>query len=52
MKLLIAEDDPFFRRILEQLLGSEFEISTAADGRTSQDPEAVCADGGVDSAAP
>ena len=32
MKLLIAEDDPFFRRILEQLLGSEFEISTAADG--------------------
>ena len=32
MKLLIAEDDPFFRRILEQLLGSEFEVSTAADG--------------------
>src|SRR5436190_4597108 len=32
VKLLIAEDDPFFRRNLEQLLGSEFEISTAADG--------------------
>jgi len=32
LKLLIAEDDPFFRRILEQLLGSEFEVSTAADG--------------------
>jgi len=32
VKLLIAEDDPFFRRILEQFLGSEFEISTAADG--------------------
>jgi len=32
VKLLIAEDDPFFRRILEQLLGSEFEISAAVDG--------------------
>jgi len=32
VKLLIAEDDPFFRRILEQLLGSEFEVSTAVDG--------------------
>ena len=32
MKLLIAEDDPFFRRILQQLLGSEFEVSTAVDG--------------------
>ena len=32
MKLLIAEDDPFFCRILEQLLGSEFEISSAVDG--------------------
>jgi DNA-binding response OmpR family regulator len=32
VKLLIAEDDPFFRRILEQLLGSEFEISSAVDG--------------------
>ena len=35
MKLLIAEDDPFFRRILEQLLGSEFEISTAVDGNVA-----------------
>ena len=32
MKLLIAEDDPFFLRILQQLLGSEFEISAAVDG--------------------
>jgi len=35
VKLLIAEDDPFFRRILEQLLGSEFEISTAVDGNVA-----------------
>ena len=35
MKLLTAEDDPFFRRILEQLLGSEFEISTAVDGNVA-----------------
>ena len=32
MKLLIAEDDPFFRRILQQLLGSDFEVSIAVDG--------------------
>jgi DNA-binding response OmpR family regulator len=32
VKLLIAEDDPFFRRILQQLLGSEFEVSIAVDG--------------------
>ncbi len=32
MKLLIAEDDAFFRRILSQLLSSEFEISIAEDG--------------------
>jgi DNA-binding response OmpR family regulator len=35
VKLLIAEDDPFFRRILQQLLGSEFEVSTAADGNVA-----------------
>ena len=35
MKLLIAEDDPFFRRILEQLLGTEFEVSTAVDGNAA-----------------
>jgi DNA-binding response OmpR family regulator len=32
VKLLIAEDDPFFRRILQQLLGSDFEVSIAVDG--------------------
>ena len=32
VKLLIAEDDPFFRRILQQLLGPEFEVSIAVDG--------------------
>lgn len=32
MKLLIAEDDAFFRKILQQLLCSEFEIITAEDG--------------------
>jgi DNA-binding response OmpR family regulator len=32
MKLLIAEDDAFFRKILQQLLCTEFEIITAADG--------------------
>jgi sigma-B regulation protein RsbU (phosphoserine phosphatase) len=32
MKLLIAEDDAFFRKILRQLLSTEFEIITAEDG--------------------
>ncbi len=32
MKLLIAEDDAFFRKILHQLLRTEFEIITAEDG--------------------
>ena len=32
MKLLIAEDDAFFRRILRQLLASEVEISVVEDG--------------------
>jgi DNA-binding response OmpR family regulator len=32
MKLLIAEDDAFFRKILHQLLCSEFEIVSAKDG--------------------
>ena len=32
MKVLIAEDDPFFRRLLQKLLASECEVSTAADG--------------------
>lgn len=35
MKLLIAEDDPFFQKILQQLLSAEFEIITAEDGDTA-----------------
>ncbi len=33
MKLLIAEDDAFFRKILQQLLSSEFETVIAKDGK-------------------
>jgi DNA-binding response OmpR family regulator len=32
MKVLIAEDDAFFRRLLQQSLSSEFEVSAAEDG--------------------
>jgi DNA-binding response OmpR family regulator len=32
MKVLIAEDDAFFRKILEHLLAPEFEIRSAEDG--------------------
>ncbi len=32
MKLLIAEDDAFFRKILRQLLAPDFEIIVAEDG--------------------
>lgn len=32
MKVLIAEDDPFFRRLLQQLLVPECEVSTVEDG--------------------
>lgn len=32
MKLLIAEDDTFFRKILRQLLSPDFEILLAEDG--------------------
>jgi DNA-binding response OmpR family regulator len=32
VKLLIAEDDAFFRKILHMLLSSEFEIITAENG--------------------
>jgi DNA-binding response OmpR family regulator len=35
MKALIAEDDPLFRRALEQSLSSEFDLSTAEDGTTA-----------------
>jgi DNA-binding response OmpR family regulator len=32
MKLLIAEDDVFFRRLLEQILGSAYELVVADNG--------------------
>ncbi len=32
MRILLAEDDPFFLRLLQQLLGPDCEISTAQDG--------------------
>jgi DNA-binding response OmpR family regulator len=32
MKLLIAEDDDFFRRLLQQVLKSEFNLCVAQDG--------------------
>jgi len=32
VKVLIAEDDPFFRRLLQQVLSSECEVITAEDG--------------------
>jgi DNA-binding response OmpR family regulator len=32
VKVLIAEDDPFFRRLLQQVLASECEVVTAEDG--------------------
>ena len=35
MRILIAEDDPLFRRTLEQLLTSEFEIVVAEDGNAA-----------------
>lgn|GEM_PF-5026236 len=37
MKLLIAEDDAFFRKILRQLLSSEFEIIVAENGTEAWD---------------
>lgn len=35
MKVLIAEDDVFFRTILEHLLAPEFEVCTAEDGASA-----------------
>jgi DNA-binding response OmpR family regulator len=35
LRILIAEDDPLFRRTLEQLLTSEFEIVVAEDGNAA-----------------
>ncbi len=35
MKLLIAEDEPLFRKLLQQLLSPEFELTVAQDGTTA-----------------
>jgi len=35
MRALIAEDDPLFRRVLEQLLSSNFDLVLAEDGNTA-----------------
>jgi hypothetical protein len=32
MKLLIAEDDAFFRKLLEQIVASEYELVLAENG--------------------
>jgi DNA-binding response OmpR family regulator len=32
VRILIAEDDPFFRRLLQKLLAADFEVVTAEDG--------------------
>jgi DNA-binding response OmpR family regulator len=32
MKLLIAEDDGFFRKLLEQILASDYELVLAENG--------------------
>jgi DNA-binding response OmpR family regulator len=37
MKLLIAEDDAFFRRLLRQILEREYEITVAEDGARALD---------------
>ena len=35
MKILIAEDEPLFRKLLLQLLSSEFELTVTEDGTTA-----------------
>jgi CheY-like chemotaxis protein len=35
MNVLIAEDDPFFRTTLQQLLHAEYEVQTVADGKSA-----------------
>jgi len=35
VKLLIAEDEPLFRKLLTQLLSSEFELTVTEDGTTA-----------------
>ncbi len=34
MKVLIAEDEPLFRKILSQLLSPEFDLTVTEDGTT------------------
>ena len=35
MKVLVAEDEPLFRKLLRQLLSSEFELTVTEDGTTA-----------------
>jgi len=35
VKILIAEDEPMFRKLLQQLLSSEFELTVTEDGVTA-----------------
>lgn len=35
MKILVAEDEPLFRKLLQQLLSPEFELTVAEDGTTA-----------------
>lgn len=35
MKVLIAEDEPLFRKLLQQLLSPEFELTVTEDGATA-----------------
>jgi two-component system cell cycle response regulator len=35
MKVLIAEDEPLFRKILQQLLSPEFDLTVTEDGTTA-----------------
>ena len=35
MKILIAEDEPLFRKLLEQLLSREFDLTVTEDGNTA-----------------
>lgn len=35
MKVLIAEDEPLFRKLLVQLLSAEFELTVTEDGNTA-----------------
>jgi len=35
VKILVAEDEPLFRKLLQQLLSPEFELTVAEDGTTA-----------------